>query len=132
MKPSIGQCTSMVHDGVDQSLQLLDPVLSKVLILVVRLTLPVINAISMQHFLDLVTDFDLCSITKELSGSSLCLDLIIKCVDELPISPDGINISHQRLHTNSRVNNWCFQIDGTTWAMQNANVIYPLDIQDIS
>ncbi len=79
----MGWCADMVHDGVNQSLQLLDPVLrSKVLVLVVRLTLPVINAVSMQNFLDLVTNFHLLSlIADKLSGDSLCLNLILECVD---------------------------------------------------
>jgi len=53
----MGWCINMVHDGVNQSLELLDPVLSKVLMLVVRLTLSVIYAVGVQNFLDLATDF---------------------------------------------------------------------------
>jgi len=60
----------MVYDGVNQSLQLLDPALSKVLVLVVRLTLPVINAVGMQNFLDMVTNFHLSTITDKLSRGS--------------------------------------------------------------
>jgi len=109
-KPSMGWCTNMVHDGVsNQRLQLLDPALSKVLVLVVRLTLPV----------DLVTNFHLSSITDKLSGGSLYPDLILKSVKELLISLDGIDICYKRLHTNknlgnggSRVISWCVQIDG--------------------
>jgi len=53
--------------------------------LVVGLTLPIINAVVKQDFLDLVADFNLCPITNdELSGGSLCLDLVPKYVDELP------------------------------------------------
>ncbi len=103
----------MVHDGVNQSLQLLDPVLCKVLVLVVRFTLQVINKVGMQNFLDLVTNFHLCPITDKLSRGSLCPDLVLKCADELPISLDGIDITYKRLHINknlsngdSRVNSW--------------------------
>jgi len=55
----MGWHTKMVHDGVDQCLQLLDPVLSKVLMLIVRLTLSIVNAVSPQDFLDLFADFKL-------------------------------------------------------------------------
>ncbi len=41
----MGQCTNMVHDGVHQGLQLLDLVLSKILMLIMWLTLPIIDAV---------------------------------------------------------------------------------------
>jgi len=62
------------------------------------LTLPIINAVSMKDFLDLVGNFDLCPITDELSGGPQCPDLVLKSV-ELLISLDGMNISHQGLYT---------------------------------
>jgi len=62
----VGWCTNTVYDGVHQGLKLLDPALCKVLMLVVRLTLLVTDAISMQNLLDLVADFNLCLITDEL------------------------------------------------------------------
>ena len=76
----------MVHDGVDQSLQLLDPALSNILMLIMWLTLPIINAVSPQDSLDLVAEFHLGPITDELSGSSLSPDLVLQSVDELPQS----------------------------------------------
>ena len=109
----MGWGSNMVHDGVYQSLQLLDPALSKVLMLIMWLTLPIINAVSLQNFLDLVADFHLGSIADELSGSSSSPDLVFQSVEELPISINGINISHKGLHTNknlgnggTRVNSW--------------------------
>jgi len=64
MEPSMGQCTNTVYDGVNQHcLQQLDLALSKVLMLIMGLTLPIINAVSMQDFLDLVDNFNLCPIT---------------------------------------------------------------------
>jgi len=128
----MGWCSNTVHDGIDQSFQLLDPALSKVLMLIMWLTLPIINAVSPQDFLDLVADFHLGSITNELSGSSPSPDLILQSVDELPISLNGINISDKGLHTNknlgnggSRVNSWSIGIDGVlgNW------LIPPVDIQ---
>jgi len=53
----MGWHTKMVHDGVDQCLQLLDPVLSKVLILIMWLTLPIINAVSLQDFQKKITRY---------------------------------------------------------------------------
>ncbi len=76
----------------------MDPVLGKVLVLVVMLTLPVINAVGTQYFLDFVTYFHLSPITDKLGGVSLCPDLVFKCVDELLIGLDGIDICHKRLH----------------------------------
>jgi len=76
----------MVHDGVHQGLKLLNPVLCKVLMLVVRLTLPVTDTISMQNLLELVADFNLCLITDELGRSSLGANLVFQGVDELPQS----------------------------------------------
>jgi len=59
----------MVHDGIDQCVQLLDPALSKVLMLIMGLTLSIINAVSTQNFLELVADSILCLITDECSGA---------------------------------------------------------------
>ncbi len=112
-------CANMVHDGVNQSLQLLDPAFSKVLVLIMWFTLPISNAVSAQDFLDLVTDLDLCAITYKLSRCSLCPDLVFQSIDELPIGLDGINISNKGFHTNkdlsdgsTRVNSWGVQIYG--------------------
>ena len=55
----------MVHDGVNQILQLLDPAFSKVLMLVMWLALPNIDAVSLQDSLDLVTNFHLGSIADD-------------------------------------------------------------------
>jgi len=55
----MGWSSNTVHDGVDQSLQLLDPALSKVLMLIMWLTLSIINAVNLQDFLDLVANFHL-------------------------------------------------------------------------
>jgi len=65
----MGQGSNMVHDGVYQNLQLLDPVLSKVLMLIMWLTLPIIDAVSPQDFLDLVANFHLGLITDKLVGA---------------------------------------------------------------
>ncbi len=85
-------CANTIHDGVNQSLQLLDSAFSKVLVLVMQFALPISNAVSAQDFLDLVTDFNLCTITYKLSRCSPCPDLVFQSIDELPISLDGINI----------------------------------------
>jgi len=76
--------------------------------LVMRLTLSIVNAVSPQDFLDLVTDFHLGLIADELIGSSLSPDLVLKCMDELLIGLDGINISHQRLCT-KKLGHWWLQ-----------------------
>jgi len=98
-------CADMIHDGVNQGLELLDLMFSKVLVQVVGLTLPVSNAISMQNFLDLGAYFHLSLITDKLSGGSPCPDLVLECVDALPVSLNGINICNGRLHTNENLGN---------------------------
>jgi len=122
----------MVHDGVHQRLQLLDPVLSKLLMLIMQLALPIIIEVtSLPDLLDLVADFDLGSITDELSRSSPSPDLILQSVDELPICFNGINISYKRLHTNknlgnggTRVYSWGIQINGVhgNWLIPPVNI----------
>ncbi len=108
----------MVHDNVDQNLELLGPVFSKVLMLIVQLALPIINSVSMQDLLDLVADFNLGAVADELSWGSPHLDLIFQGV-ELLISFNGINISYKGLNSNkclgngsAKVNSWSIQIDG--------------------
>jgi len=112
-------CTNTIHDGVNQSLQLLDPVFSKVLMLVMRLALPIVNAVSAQDFLDLVTYLNLSTITYKLSRCSSCQDLVFQSVDEMPVSFNGINTSDKGFDTNknlsdssTRVNSWSVRIYG--------------------
>ena len=103
----------MVHDGVDQGLQLLDPVLGKILMLIMQFTLPIVDAVSMQDFFDLVADFYLGTVADELSWGSPCPNLVFQSIDELLINFNGINISDQGFGTNedlsnggTRVNSW--------------------------
>jgi len=62
------RCANAIHNGVNQGLQLLDVALSKVLMLVVWLALPIINAVGMQDFLDLVAYFNLSAVTDKLAS----------------------------------------------------------------
>jgi len=128
----MGWCSNTVHDGVDQSLQLLDPALSKVLMLIMQLTLPIINAVSLQDLLELVADFDLGMVTDELGRSFPCPDLILQCVDELLINFNGINISYEGFYANknlsdggTRVNSWSIGIDG----VHGNRLIPPVNIE---
>jgi len=91
----MGWSTCVVHDGVYQGLQLLDLALSKILVLIMWLTLPIINAICAQNFFDLVADFHLGSITYELGGSTAGPDLVFQGIDELPIRLNGVDIGGQ-------------------------------------
>ena len=75
----MGQCSNTVHDGVDQSLQLLDPALSKILMLILWFTLPIIDAVSMQDFLDLVADFHLGAVADEHSWGSPSSRVLMNC-----------------------------------------------------
>ncbi len=90
--------SSAIHDCVNQSFQLLDPVLSKILVLIMWLTLTIIYAVGMQNFLDWVTNLHLSSVTNKLGWSTSGPDLIFQSVDELPISLNGIDISNQRFN----------------------------------
>ncbi len=128
----MGRCSNTVHDGVDQSLQLLDPVFSKVLMLIMQLALPIIDAVSMQDFLDLVTDLHLGAVADKLSWGSPCPYLVFQSIDELPIGFNGINISDEGFDTNknlgdgsTRVNSWGIQID----SVHDNRLISPVNIQ---
>ncbi len=101
----MGRCSNTIHDGINQILQLLDPAFSKVLMLIMWLALPVIDAVSMQDFLDLVAYFNLGAVTDKLGQCSSCPDLIFQSIDELPISFDGINISDEGFDTNKNLGN---------------------------
>ncbi len=99
----MGWGSSPVHDGVDQGLELLDPSLCKILLLVMGFTLPVINAVGTQDFLDLVADFHLGAVTNKLGQGALCPDLVFQSIDELPISFNGIDISEQGIQCQQRL-----------------------------
>ena len=91
----MGWGSDPVHDGIDQCLELLDPSLCKILMLVMWFTLPVINAVCAQYFLDLVADFHLGAVADKLSRGSSCPDLVFQSIDELPISFNGVYISDE-------------------------------------
>ena len=95
----------VVHDGVNQILQLLDPVFSKVLMLVMWFALPIVNAVSAQDFFDLVTNLHLGVVTNKLSRGSSCPNLVFQSIDELPVSLNGIKISDEGFDTNKNLSN---------------------------
>ena len=127
-----GGCTNAIHDGIHQLLELLDPALSKILMLIMRFTLPIIDAVSMQDFLDLVVYLYLGAVADKLGWGSPCPDSVFQSIDELPIGFDGINISDKGFDTNknlsdgsTRVNSWGVRIYGIccNW------LISPVDIK---
>ena len=99
-KPSMGWGSDLVHYGIDRCLELLDPTFSKILMLVMRFTLPVIDAICTQDFLDLVAYLHLGAVTDKLSRGASCPDLVFQSIDELPISFNGIYISDKGFNAN--------------------------------
>jgi len=102
-KLGMGRCTNVIHNGVNQSFQLLDVAFSKVLMLVVWFTMPVCDAIGMQDFLDLVAYFNLSAVADKLGWCSPCPNLILKSIDELLISLDGIDISNKGFNANKNL-----------------------------
>jgi len=104
----MGWGSDPVHDGIDQCLELLDPLLCKILMLVMWFTLPVCDAIGAQDLLDLVTNLHLSAVTHQLGWGSLCPDLVFQSIDELSIGLDGINISNEGFYTNKNLS------DGST------------------
>ena len=97
------RCTNVIHNGVNQGLQLLDATFSKVLMLVVWFTLPICNAIGVQNFLDLIAYFDLSAVTDKLGRCSSCPNLVLKSIDELPISFDGVDICNEGFNANKNL-----------------------------
>jgi len=104
-EPCMGWCFNMVHDSVNQSLQLLDPAFSKVLMLIMQFALPIIDAVSAQDFLDLVAYLHLGTVTDKFSQGSSCLDLVFQSIDELPIGFNSIDISDEGFNTNKDLGN---------------------------
>jgi len=101
----MGWGSNSVHDGIDQHLELLDPSLCKILMLVMWFTLPVIDAVGAQDFLDLVADLYLSAIANKLSRGSPCPDLVFQSIDELPISFNGIYISDEGFNADKDLSN---------------------------
>ena len=101
----MGWGSDPVHDGIDQRLELLDPSLCKVLMLVMRFTLPVIDTVGAQDFLDLIADLYLGAIANKLSRGASCPDLVFQGIDELLISFDGIDISDEGFNADKDLSN---------------------------
>ena len=83
----------MVHDGVAHTLHILVLALSRVLVLLVRFTLPISNDERAKDVLNTATDLDLCTITDKLGGGSTMTDNILEDIDECLFCLQGINIT---------------------------------------
>ena len=101
----MGWGSDPVHDGIDQYLELLDPLLCKILMLEMWFTLPVIDAVCAQDFLDLVAYLHLGTVAHKFSWGSPCPDLVFQSIDELPVSFNGIYISNEGFNADKDLSN---------------------------
>ena len=84
-KPSVVRSTSSIHNNIGTHFYRLDATLSRILMLLLRFTLPVTNAQSSQNRHDLLADLCPCTVTDETIRRTTTTDLILKAIDELLI-----------------------------------------------
>jgi len=101
-KPGMGRCTGTVHDAVGGGLDSLVATFCRVLLLLVRFTLPVTNDQSAQNVENFVADLHLSAVTDELVGSTSLTDVVFKGVNKLAVSLDAIDISNLSVITNKQ------------------------------
>ena len=86
---------SAVKNFVGHGFDRLVTMFSKILMLLMWLTLPGRNEASTQDVENLATDLNLGTITKKFSGCTTGTDVILQCVDKLLVSFHTIHIGDQ-------------------------------------
>src|SRR5687768_15454159 len=75
----------------------------RILVLVMRFTLPVLDDVVPEYVLHFVTDLNLCSITNQLGHGASSSDVVLKDMDKLLICFHWISITHHELSTNKEL-----------------------------
>jgi hypothetical protein len=111
-EPSIGGRAGTVHDHVSHSFYILVLSFSGVLVLVIRLGLPVTDAIRSEDILNAIADFDLCPVAKQSVRSTASSNIIFKGINELFIGLHGIDIANEGFHSTVELGTAGTGIDG--------------------
>ena len=93
-EPGVRRSTSTVHNAVCSILDGLKATFRRILLLLMRFTLPITNAEGAEDVKNLLTDFDLRTITDELRRSTTISNIIFQGVDKLAIGFDAVNVSY--------------------------------------
>ena len=118
-EPGEGGGTKAVHDGVGHGLDGIDASLSRVLVLMVGLTLPGRDEQGAKDILDSLTDFDLGTVTQKALHGTTLTDIVLKRVDEFLLGLHAVNVGNEGItankdlgHGRSVSNGWSVGIDG--------------------
>jgi mannose/fructose/N-acetylgalactosamine-specific phosphotransferase system component IID len=80
-KPVSSRSTGAIQESIDSLLDLLNPALSIVLVLVVRFTLKIGDAVHAQDLLNILSNLSLSVVTEESISGTILANIILKCVD---------------------------------------------------
>ena len=72
----------MIQDSVGDTFDGLDSAFSRILMLVMRLTLPITNAVGVEDILGKATDFRLGTVTEEHVHGATLPDVVLECTDK--------------------------------------------------
>jgi hypothetical protein len=102
-KPSVGWCTRKVHNTIGGGLDGCIPIFSKILIRMVRFTVPRTDDKSMKDLLNSFTHFRFCAIADQLAHCSPFSDVIFQGVNEFLIRLESVYISNKRFASHKKL-----------------------------
>jgi hypothetical protein len=91
-EPSGIRSTGFVKNVIGISFNSSNTAFGKILMLMMRFTLPLVNVVGSCNISNLLTDFDLGSITQKLIHSSTMANIVLEGMDKLLVCFHGINI----------------------------------------
>ena len=112
MQPQRGGAAGVVHDAVGHAFHILALTLGRVLVLMVRLTLPGRDDQAPKNVFDLVADLNLGAVVDELGGSATVADDVLECVRGLLFSFHAKNIGHKGCCSNKELGHFVAAING--------------------
>ena len=98
-QPSAGERSRTVQESISHPLDVLNTPFTRILVLLVRFTLPARNTQCTQYIQNPFTDFGLGAIAQELFHCSPIANVILQCIDQLLLCSHTIDVSDGRFRT---------------------------------
>jgi hypothetical protein len=110
-QPKVGGGTGPIKNGVGNKLQHLIPVVTRLLVLLVWLTLPIGDAEGTENILDLFADLNLRAIADQFCQSSMATKIILKGINKLLFRFHALNVSNVEPSTHKNLGSGLPTID---------------------
>jgi hypothetical protein len=117
----MGRGSSTVKNAISAILNGLVASFCRILVLLMRFTLPIVNAEGAKNISNLVTDNGLAAVTNQFHGGTTLDDVIFQCVDKLFVCLNAIDISDLGVSANKDnsssgtiIDSWDIRVDNVT------------------